>query len=906
MSSRVLEILDLPAVDREVSAREVAAEFPDHAAAIGRLIEHARAIEDAEAMGIQTPPLERLEKLRKRTGPSHRYESRWEVTRGGMGIIKRVWDDDLGRCVAMKVMRRSQGGPLTEGGTQPTRLERFIAEAQVTSQLDHPGVIPVYDVGIDEEGAVYFTMPFVKGRTAHDIFRLARENANGFDLTRALEVLLKVCDTLAFAHARGVVHRDVKPSNVMVGRFGEVYVMDWGLAKVRGQADRETSRPTVGDGPVPTVIQTDRIQGRQRSVSTTQDGTILGTPSYMSPEQGFGRIDEVGPATDVYAVGAMIYTLLTDREPYVEPGVRPSLNALLDSLLEGPPRPVVDIDPKAPVELVSICEKAMARKVAHRYASMTHLSEDLRAFLSGRVVRAHRTGPIAELRKWIARNRAVALMGGVAILTLIVGLLVSLYFYGRELVSVSESRQLIAELHARSTGQELADLVDRVDDLWPLVPDRAPRIEAWLRDAQELVDRIPAIESVMRRVTNEPSASDPERQRKHTLRLATLENILQELVSFREGMPDPRDRFHLVGGTFPDVVRRRDALALVGKNQAEAEWRRIGKEIANDQTYGGLELEPQWGLIPLGRNPRTGLQEFWHVLSGTRPEPNPGFPDEHPNRWMVSGETGLVFVLIPGGSFDMGASSNEGASGWEQPVQRDVRLSPFFLSKYEMTQGQWTRLMRSNPSFLWEGHQDLGVPITSSHPVEKVTWDECDLVLSRLSLDFPTEAQWEYACRAGQQAPWWTGGDPRRLADAENVLEAMGAKLGTATTETADPWNDGYGPHAPVGSYRANPFGLHDVHGNVMEWCRDVWARYGDAQPRPGDGLMIRASGTPPSDRDLSRHTHRGGAWTYTAAFARSSIRSGRQRDENDAALGVRPFRALMRSEDPLSRVETR
>ena len=181
-----------------------------------------------------------------------RYTIRGEVARGGMGAILKIWDAELRRHLAMKVIL-GQAGALPSGETPPvesSKIARFLEEAQVTGQLDHPGIVPVHELGLDPDGRLYFTMKLVKGESLHAIFEHVREGRAEWTQTRALNVLLKVCEAMAYAHDKGVIHRDLKPANVMVGKFGEVHVMDWGLARIEGQKDRKDVRIRA-DGPGP-------------------------------------------------------------------------------------------------------------------------------------------------------------------------------------------------------------------------------------------------------------------------------------------------------------------------------------------------------------------------------------------------------------------------------------------------------------------------------------------------------------------------------------------------------------------------------------------------------------------------------------------------------------------------------
>jgi len=363
---------------------------------------------------------EQLTRLRSLSPPSGRYQPLGEVDRGGMGVVWRVHDQVLGRQLAMKTMLDQADDT---GSATPQVLARFLDEAQVTAQLDHPGVVPVHELALDADGRVFFTMRFVRGQTADAVFQLSRRRVEGWTLTRALEVILKVCDTLAYAHAKGVIHRDLKPSNVMVGRFGEVYVMDWGLAKVLGQPDRRDVRIRPKDIASISRIATDRSRRAESDAESpvmTMDGAVVGTPSYMPPEQAAGHVDEVGPRADVYAVGAMLYALLTGRAPYMTPGAMVSPYTILGLVLQGPPPPVHRLDSTAPAELVAICEKAMARSPVQRYADSRELADDLRAFMENRVVKAHRTGAVAEMRAWVRRNRGVA-GAALAVLLAVVG-----------------------------------------------------------------------------------------------------------------------------------------------------------------------------------------------------------------------------------------------------------------------------------------------------------------------------------------------------------------------------------------------------------------------------------------------------------------------------------------------------
>ncbi|MCY2960276.1 MAG: serine/threonine-protein kinase [Planctomycetota bacterium] len=451
--------------------------------------------------------LRRLDQKR-RTG---RYRLEGEVARGGMGAILRVWDEDIRRHLAMKVVL---GQAAESGETPPVEsrvLARFLEEAQITGQLDHPGIVPVHELGLDADGRVYFTMKLVKGRHLGAIYDLVAAGHEGWNETRALGVLLKACEAVAYAHAKDVIHRDLKPANVMVGDFGEVYVMDWGLARVLGRVETPEQRAA----SAPAAVRTERVQERESSPASsfmTMDGEVVGTPAYMPPEQARGDIDALSARSDVYALGAMLYHLLAGAPPYTIPGETAGGRDIWKRALAGPPTPLETIAPRAPTELVAICDKAMAREPADRYASVLELAEDLRAFLEGRVVGAFEGGALAEARKWVRRNKALAASLAAAVLALGAGLVASLVLSARvsEKSVLAEERRVEAETSAAEARRQalVAGEVNRFlnEDLLAAVsPDQLGievKVRAVLDEAAKRLggrfDSEPSVESALR------------------------------------------------------------------------------------------------------------------------------------------------------------------------------------------------------------------------------------------------------------------------------------------------------------------------------------------------------------------------------------------------------------------------
>jgi formylglycine-generating enzyme required for sulfatase activity len=835
----------------EAAFAELCARRPELAAELGRL----RASPEVLAPDLGSEAFGQLLRgLSAQVPLDRRLRRMGLIARGGMGDVHRVEDPRLGRTLALKEMA---AGPAER---HSLAAARFYEEAQITAQLDHPGIVPVHECGIDAEGRLYFAMKLVRGRDLREILELARAGREGWTLARLLGVLAKVCEAMAYAHAKGVVHRDLKPGNIMVGHFGEVYVMDWGLARALGRPELHDLRPRSRNesGDLRTLRGAEREESSD-SPLLTMDGIVLGTPAYMPPEQARG--EPLSPRSDVYSLGAVLYQVLVGAMPYAEPGARVSQQALLERVIAGAPLPVRALRHDAPAELAAICEKAMARDPARRYADMSALHEDLRAYLEGRVVQAHERGPLAELRKWVGRNKGLTAASLAALLVLLGGLVTSASLYVRAAERTSEVLRL-------SALEDLDDLEAEADLLWPADPGQIEELEAWLARARALLRELPAHERQLAVLRERPATAN-------RWWLTQLEGLVSRLRALED------ERVGLIAGLSPEHgwgVQRRLEFArsveertLVGTEAAEL-WRAARASIRDRgecPEYGGLELEPQLGLLPIGRDPFSGLWEFAHLQSG---EPAVRGPD---GRLLLQAETGLVLVLIPGGTVRLGAQNDDSAKENYQPGGSNpswvypMTLTPFFLSKYEMTQAQWTRFAGKNPSDNTEGFLAL------LRPVELVEWLECASLVTRMGLALPTDAQWERAARAGTSTTWWTGMEAESLDGAANLFDRSGYALDGRVSSERDDWLDDRAPRTNVvGSYDPNPFGLHDVYGNVAEWC-DTQAHY--VGPAPDVGYAI----------------HRGGGWQDRAAYSSSATRGVAPVWMVSWDLGLRPARPV-------------
>jgi tetratricopeptide (TPR) repeat protein/tRNA A-37 threonylcarbamoyl transferase component Bud32 len=296
--------------------------------------------------------------------------------KGGLGEVFLAHDEELNRTVALKeIQARHASNPDTRG--------RFLLEAEITGRLEHPGIVPVYGLGAYADGRPFYAMRFIEGEDLRQaIVRFHEADEPGRDpgdrqlaFRELLGRFVAVCNTVAFAHSRGVLHRDLKPANVMLGKYGETLVVDWGVAKTAGR-EAEASR-----------AETSSIVPRAtKEVTPTQHGTLIGTPAYMSPEQAVGQHELLGPASDVYSLGATLYTLLTGQPP-VDGG---EVAVLLFRVRQGQIVPPRQVKPNTPAALDVICRKAMALNPAERYPTALALAADVEAWLAGEKVSAWR------------------------------------------------------------------------------------------------------------------------------------------------------------------------------------------------------------------------------------------------------------------------------------------------------------------------------------------------------------------------------------------------------------------------------------------------------------------------------------------------------------------------------------
>jgi tRNA A-37 threonylcarbamoyl transferase component Bud32 len=350
--------------------------------------------------GLTPPPLGHV--LIATTAHTPQSQERYTLTRlhasGGLGRIWLARDDNLGRDVALKDLR-------PERANNPATWARFLREARVTGQLEHPNIVPVYEVGHSANDQPFYTMRFVRGRTlseaARDYHKPERKGQPGvMSLRELLNAFVGVCNAIAYAHSRGVIHRDLKPQNVVLGDFGEVLVLDWGLAKVTGETGAE-------DLSVPPALTGDSVGSTDHTIA----GQVLGTPAYMAPEQAEGRLDLLDARADVYGLGAVLYEILTGKPPFTGGDTA----TVLRRVTHEPPAHPRSIVAETPAALAAVCMKALEKKSSDRYASAKDLAFDIQHYLADEPVLAYREPLSVRLGRFARRNRTLVTASAVAL-----------------------------------------------------------------------------------------------------------------------------------------------------------------------------------------------------------------------------------------------------------------------------------------------------------------------------------------------------------------------------------------------------------------------------------------------------------------------------------------------------------
>jgi serine/threonine protein kinase/tetratricopeptide (TPR) repeat protein len=424
------------------------------------LVAATREVEDADR--YRTVPQESL-------GESSSTGTRFRVlrphARGGLGQVSVALDRELDRQVALKEIQERLADDITSRA-------RFVQEAEITGKLEHPGIIPVYGLGHDAAGRPFYAMRFIEGDSLGEAITAfhgdqALKQTREARISRLRDLLRRftdVCNAVAYAHSRGVLHRDLKPGNIMLGPYGETLVVDWGLAKASGSdiggMPSSDSKPGIEplsrEGPI-------RLSGQSGSRADTVAGSPIGTPAFASPEQVTGAMDRLGPATDIYGLGATLYALLTGRPPVVSGDLLEVIRRVRKGEIPQP----TSIDATVPKPLEAICKKAMALEPEARYPSARALAEDVTRWLDDRPVSSYHEPVSVRAGRWIRRHQRVM---SSAVAAILVGLIAVWIAYSRE-------SRVNQKLRIEIVKNKISSLLDRFDGSEGTIDEVASQIE---------------------------------------------------------------------------------------------------------------------------------------------------------------------------------------------------------------------------------------------------------------------------------------------------------------------------------------------------------------------------------------------------------------------------------------------
>lgn len=753
-----------------------------------------------------------------------------ELGRGGQGIVYLAEDTRIGRKIALKVLRPDIAALAGEAAL------RFYREAEAIARLDHPGIATVFELG--KAGSVsYVAMRYVPGGSLQDQISARTVERSGppsarTEVRRVVRIVERAARALDAAHRAGILHRDLKPANILMAEPEVPVLVDFGLASYQA-------------GSTPSI---------------TIPGSVLGTMGYLAPERLAGTVADI--CSDVYALGVVLFELLALQRPFQAATAGDELHAIAHASLPDIRR----MNPAVEHDLAVVIATALARLPHERYQSASAFADDLGHVRRREPIAAKPPSTITRVLRFAQRESALTTLLILLVVVLSAGAASTTWLWRRERLALADVERL-ADLKL------VREVDERAAGLWPARPENVDRMVAWIEMAEGLVKRRPGHVAALQRLPTKAEDRTVAWQREE------LEALTREVARVPSRIRAVRHRLTL-------------ATALVDRTLVKPAraWRAVHDRVRRSPRYAGLDLQPQLGLVPIGSDPVSGLEEFVHFASGSVAERG-----AH-GKLEPSSATGIVLVLIPGGRAVLGADRDRRRDGRSSNLDRsaaaewtpsyEIELAPFFLAKYEMTRAQWQRheLLR------FGGVATESPPVaaaTEARPVVMVSWEDCDRAARELDLSLPTEAQWEWAYRALGREPYPYGDDCRSLALHENLADRHARDHGGVAWRCLDWLDDGHVLQAPVGSFAPNAFGLHDMGGNVKEWCSDTWGQYREALPRSVDGLRTRTT--------VSERVVRGGSFKSTDVDPRSASRVGCDKSEKSVEMGLRLARGIER-----------
>ncbi len=689
---------------------------------------------------------------RELSGQFGRYRIIRAVGQGAMGTVYLAEDTQLDRQVALKT-------PQFSPDTEQESLARFYREARAAAAFRHPRICPVYDVG-EIDGRHYISMAYIDGRPLSAFVNPAVPQS----VPQILIAIGKLAEALQEAHEHGIVHRDLKPSNIMVDRQGEPVIMDFGLAQ--------------------------QIYSEE-DFRLTQTGVILGSPAYMAPEQVEGDQARIGPATDQYGLGVVLYELLTGQVPFVG-----SLASVMGQIVEKQPKPPSRLRPGLDPRIDAVCLKMLAKRPEDRYPSLAAVAKTLAAIVrnldSKEDAKVEFVAPPPVRRSW-----KWWVLGGAAV----IGTLAAMVIYlrvGKTFVEIQiddkDVQVALRDSTIRLTGPTLEEI--RVEP----GENELTITHGDLRFKTQTFRLEKGSKEVLRIALAGPTVA---------AKLGDTNLAVTPLA------PEPKPH---------DAAAHEPIAASTSVTKAPAPADAAQSKQATDPALVAAPT-PRMLLLLFDEPSARRAQHAWATYARV------------PVR--TTNSVGMKLVLIPPGEYVMGS----------QPGHQVRITRPFYLGTHEVTRGQFAEFISATgyrtvaeevPGGMGLDDSEMGVkwdparhftwrepgfPQQDNHPVVEITWREASAYCAWLSQKegkkyrLPTEAEWEYACRAGTVNRFYNGNNLEEATQISNCADA-------AAHAVFPNWNgvkssDGFVYTAPVGKFRPNNFGLHDMLGNVSEWCSD-------------------------------------------------------------------------------------